>query len=202
MLTPKAKTILNEIADVLDKHDATLDVRGSLDVRIYGEPDVTVHEHSDDPRGWVEIQPRTLRALAKPFTEKDAYEMGLKDGRSAAARGEVLSSGMSWLHDQDFNEAYDAGVNAAQKAFVREHYPDAYPLFLDFGSWQIWGGVGDEFPAPLAEGETEYEAWQDATLALSAKTPTCVNCKQQVTATGVDLPLKGLHYWSCYCAIR
>jgi hypothetical protein len=109
--------------------------------------------------------------VAETFTEKDAYEMGLKDGRSAALRGEVLASGMSWLHDQDFNEAYDLGVNAAQKAFVLEHFPGAYAIkLLDSGRWQVWGCIGSRNVLPLAEGDDEYEAWQEAAASIGAGT--------------------------------
>lgn len=108
--------------------------------------------------------------MALLTTEADAYALGLKDGARAAEKGEALGSGLSWLHDQDFNEAYDKGVNAAQKAFVLARYPNAYSMLSsDTGLWQVWQDLGVWFPfPPLAEAAYEYEAWQDAAVSIGA----------------------------------
>lgn len=97
--------------------------------------------------------------MPKQFTVQDAYDLGLADGHEAVKLGQVLSSGMTWPLDQDFNEAYDKGVNDAQAAAVLAVYPEAYACKVYESLWRVYPQAGEE---SIASGNAEYEAWQNA----------------------------------------
>jgi hypothetical protein len=100
--------------------------------------------------------------INKVFTADDAYAAGYIDGHEASQRGEHLSMGMTWGDNQDFNEAYDHGVNVAQKAFVLKAYPEARAFDHEVEGQTFW--AVDATPARrLADlMECEYEAWEQA----------------------------------------
>lgn len=103
----------------------------------------------------------------KKDTEQDAYDLGLKEGREAAECGEPLSIGMTW-DTPALNEAYDQGVNAAQKAIVLERYPKARCVQArPFGvlAWTVSDGEGVVLGT---SAEAEYEAWQEAAAKIGA----------------------------------
>lgn len=102
-----------------------------------------------------------MHAENKPFSVEDARELGRKEGREAAERGESLSMGITW-DDCALNEAYDEGVNEAQKAFVLEKYPKARCVRArPFGelAWTVSDGEGVVLGTST---DAEYAAWEEA----------------------------------------
>jgi hypothetical protein len=127
--------------------------------------------------------------MAEDFTVKQAYELGFNEASEAAERGEPFSMGMVW-DNQNFNKAYDEGVNAAQRAYVIQRYPDAYAMHLsETDLWQVWGGSGDQFLEPLGEGDVEYEAWEAAAahVGLEELEAQCEeqDCSKRATQEGI-----------------
>lgn len=101
------------------------------------------------------------------FTEKQAYDLGLKDGREAAERGEPLSMGMTWDEDGSavLNASYDRGVYDAQKALTLAYYSDASAQ-QNFGRWDInlssMAGV-------VENKDSEAEAWEEAAAKVGLR---------------------------------
>lgn len=55
-------------------------------------------------------------------------------------------------------------ADAYQQELKRTH-PFAFAIQLSgVGLWQVWGGTANEYREPMAEAETEEDAWREAVI--------------------------------------
>lgn len=112
-------------------------------------------------QAWQCLDDATWEVKHEDGTRRRACDKHLADQSDRFGENRITYVGPNRERDEDPPE-FEPDAKAATLAV----YPGAYALHLPtIDLWQIWGGMGDEFPEPLAEGgPTEQDAWEVAAL--------------------------------------